>query len=99
LQSLAPLKGAWLALKYRCPAKHEGFECPMSKICNAGKSYGKTSYPVWYGLGIRLRDRSTTFGQGIAGENRGAGRIPAQTPAALSKSTGARPRRQAVFGR
>jgi hypothetical protein len=29
-------------LKYRCPAKHEGFECPMSKICNAGKSYGKT---------------------------------------------------------
>jgi hypothetical protein len=29
-------------LKYRCPAKHEGWECPMSKICNAGKSYGKT---------------------------------------------------------
>ncbi|GAB6186111.1 transposase [Thermopirellula anaerolimosa] len=29
-------------IKYRCPAKHEGWECLMSKICNAGKSYGKT---------------------------------------------------------
>jgi hypothetical protein len=29
-------------LKYRCPAKHEGWECPMSSICNAGKDYGKT---------------------------------------------------------
>jgi len=29
-------------LKYRCPAKHEGWECPMSASCNAGKSYGKT---------------------------------------------------------
>jgi hypothetical protein len=29
-------------LKYRCPAKHEGWECPMSEICNAGKSYGMT---------------------------------------------------------
>jgi hypothetical protein len=29
-------------LKYRCPARHEGWDCPMSKICNAGKSYGKT---------------------------------------------------------
>jgi hypothetical protein len=29
-------------LKYRCPAKHEGWACPMSGICNAGKSYGKT---------------------------------------------------------
>lgn len=29
-------------LKYRCPAQHEGWECPMSKICNAGKSYGLT---------------------------------------------------------
>jgi len=29
-------------LKYRCPAKHEGWECPMSSTCNAGKSYGKT---------------------------------------------------------
>lgn len=23
----------------------------------SGKTYGKTSYPVWYGLGVRLRDR------------------------------------------
>ena len=30
------------ALKYRCPARHEGWECPMSSVCNAGKSYGKT---------------------------------------------------------
>jgi hypothetical protein len=30
------------ALKYRCPAKHEGWECPMAKICNADKSYGLT---------------------------------------------------------
>lgn len=30
------------AIKYRCPARHEGWECPMSAICNAGKSYGKT---------------------------------------------------------
>jgi hypothetical protein len=30
-------------LKYRCPAKHEGWDCPMSNICNAGKSYGKTA--------------------------------------------------------
>jgi hypothetical protein len=29
-------------IKYRCPAKHEGWECPMSKICNAGKTYGLT---------------------------------------------------------
>jgi hypothetical protein len=29
-------------LKYRCPAKHEGWSCPMSSACNAGKSYGKT---------------------------------------------------------
>lgn len=29
-------------LKYRCPARHEGWDCPMSKICNAGKSYGMT---------------------------------------------------------
>jgi hypothetical protein len=29
-------------LKYRCPAKHEGWACPMSAICNAGKSYGLT---------------------------------------------------------
>ena len=29
-------------LKYRCPAQHEGWGCPMSSVCNAGKSYGKT---------------------------------------------------------
>lgn len=29
-------------IKYRCPAMHEGWECPMSKVCNAGKSYGLT---------------------------------------------------------
>ena len=29
-------------LKYRCPARHEGWSCPMSDICNAGLSYGKT---------------------------------------------------------
>lgn len=29
-------------LKYRCPAKHEGWDCPMSQICNAGKRYGMT---------------------------------------------------------
>lgn len=29
-------------IKYRCPAMHEGWECPMSKVCNAGKQYGLT---------------------------------------------------------
>ncbi len=29
-------------LKYRCPAVHEGLECPMSTICNQGRPYGKT---------------------------------------------------------
>jgi hypothetical protein len=29
-------------LKYRCPAKHEDWSCPMSDICNAGKTYGLT---------------------------------------------------------
>ena len=29
-------------LKYRCPAMHEGFACPMASICNEGKVYGKT---------------------------------------------------------
>lgn len=29
-------------LKYRCPARHEGWECPMGKICNANKTYGLT---------------------------------------------------------
>ena len=30
-------------VKYRCPAKHEGWACPMSATCDAGKSYGKTA--------------------------------------------------------
>ena len=29
-------------LKYRCPAKHYGFECPSCERCNGGKKYGKT---------------------------------------------------------
>ncbi len=29
-------------IKYRCPAKHQGWKCPMSRVCNAGKSYGLT---------------------------------------------------------
>lgn len=29
-------------LKYRCPARHQGWDCPMSQVCNAGKSYGLT---------------------------------------------------------
>jgi len=29
-------------IKYRCPAKHEGWECPMSGVCNADKKYGLT---------------------------------------------------------
>jgi hypothetical protein len=29
-------------IKYRCPAMHEGWECPMSAQCNTGKSYGLT---------------------------------------------------------
>ena len=29
-------------LKYRCPAKHENWECPMSSVCNAGRTYGLT---------------------------------------------------------
>ncbi len=29
-------------IKYRCPARHENWECPMSAICNAGKTYGLT---------------------------------------------------------
>ena len=29
-------------IKYRCPARHEHWDCPMSKICNAGKTYGLT---------------------------------------------------------
>jgi len=29
-------------LKYRCPARHEGWPCAMSQTCNAGKKYGLT---------------------------------------------------------
>jgi Transposase DDE domain/Transposase domain (DUF772) len=29
-------------LKYRCPARHEGFTCASDEKCNAGKSYGMT---------------------------------------------------------
>lgn len=29
-------------LKYRCPAKHEGWRCPSGRVCNAGKRYGLT---------------------------------------------------------
>lgn len=29
-------------LKYRCPARHEGWPCAMSQTCNAGKRYGLT---------------------------------------------------------
>jgi hypothetical protein len=29
-------------LKYRCPARHEGWACPNDSQCNAGKKYGKT---------------------------------------------------------
>jgi hypothetical protein len=28
-------------LKYRCPARHEGWPCPHDEVCNAHKSYGK----------------------------------------------------------
>ncbi len=29
-------------LKYRCPARHEGWSCPSDSVCNAGKDYGLT---------------------------------------------------------
>jgi hypothetical protein len=29
-------------LKYRCPARHEGWPCPNENACNAGKTYGRT---------------------------------------------------------
>jgi hypothetical protein len=29
-------------LKYRCPARHEGWSCPLSAQCNADKTYGLT---------------------------------------------------------
>lgn len=29
-------------LKYRCPARHEGWSCPNDRVCNHGLDYGKT---------------------------------------------------------
>lgn len=29
-------------LKYRCPARHEGWDCPSDPVCNQGKDYGMT---------------------------------------------------------
>jgi Transposase DDE domain/Transposase domain (DUF772) len=29
-------------LKYRCPAKHEGWNCPHEQVCNEGRDYGLT---------------------------------------------------------
>lgn len=29
-------------LKYRCPARHEGWTCPHDAACNEGKRYGRT---------------------------------------------------------
>jgi hypothetical protein len=29
-------------IKYRCPARHEGWTCPSDAVCNQGKRYGKT---------------------------------------------------------
>jgi len=29
-------------LKYRCPARHEGWTCPHDAVCNDGKDYGLT---------------------------------------------------------
>jgi Transposase DDE domain/Transposase domain (DUF772) len=29
-------------LKYRCPARHEGWECPSAALCNEGRAYGLT---------------------------------------------------------
>jgi hypothetical protein len=29
-------------LKYRCPARHQGWQCPSDGECNRGRAYGKT---------------------------------------------------------
>lgn len=29
-------------LKYRCPARHQGWECPSDKLCNQDRAYGLT---------------------------------------------------------
>jgi hypothetical protein len=44
-------------LKYRCPARHEGWTCPHDEVCNAGKSYGKT-VRVKQTIDLRQRIRS-----------------------------------------
>jgi hypothetical protein len=31
------------ALKYRCPALHEGWDCPSDARCNTGKAYGRSA--------------------------------------------------------
>jgi hypothetical protein len=30
-------------IKYRCPARHQGWDCPSDARCNAGKDYGLTA--------------------------------------------------------
>jgi hypothetical protein len=30
-------------VKYRCPARHEGWECPSDEKCNAGRDWGLTA--------------------------------------------------------
>jgi len=29
-------------LKYRCPARHQGWDCPSDAVCNEGRDYGMT---------------------------------------------------------
>jgi hypothetical protein len=29
-------------LKYRCPGRHQGWDCPSDAVCNAGRGYGLT---------------------------------------------------------
>jgi hypothetical protein len=31
------------AVRYRCPARHEGWECPSDEKCNAGRAWGLTA--------------------------------------------------------
>jgi hypothetical protein len=30
-------------VKYRCPARHQGWDCPSDERCNGGKAYGLTA--------------------------------------------------------
>jgi hypothetical protein len=34
-------------LKYRCPARHQGWDCPSDQRCNAGQSYGLVVRVDW----------------------------------------------------